>query len=642
MRTEIRVLAVEGVGGAEPVAAALGRTSLDPPVSAAASVDDSLAALEGVDAVVAATGGIDVVELLERVGERAPGLPVVVLTDDPEVVAAAAEAGATDCRSPTDGAGWELLGRRLVDAVERAAAERRDRALRDLHGATRRLLTAEDRATVAAVVTEAACEILDLPVSGVRYAAGGQLVPVEMTEARAELLGAAPPYDVEGPAPPAVAYRTGETVVLSEEEAAADGRDRAPLSDAAYVPLGDHGTLSVATTAATGLSSADRNLVETLAANAEAVLDALAEHERVRERETALARERDKHAALFENSQDAIVYCVFDGEAPIVESVNPAFEDVFGWSAEAVRGRDVDELLVPDEAFEAARSISRDTRAGARQDNTVERLTAAGRRQFLLRTVPVDVGGERAAYCLYVDVTERRQRQQRLAVLNRVLRHDLRNDMNVLLGSTEELAELVDDPDAREHVATIRRTGRTLLERSAQARLLQESLADDDGPVDLAAAARAAAARFRSSTPDATLETRLPETALVHGGGAMATVVGELLANAAEHAGPAPAVELAVEPAGDDGRVRLSVTDDGPGVPDHELAALDAGPETQLEHTSGLGLWLARWTVEDAGGTLRFEAPDGGGTRAVVTLPAARPTAAGERAARTGDDGGRD
>jgi Signal transduction histidine kinase len=56
---------------------------------------------------------------------------------------------------------------------------------------------------------------------------------------------------------------------------------------------------------------------------------------------------------------------------------------------------------------------------------------------------------------------------------------------------------------------------------------------------------------------------------------------------------------------------RLSVADDGPGIPDDERMVLNRATETSLEHGSGLGLWLAKWLVDASGGGLTFAVDDG-------------------------------
>lgn len=58
----------------------------------------------------------------------------------------------------------------------------------------------------------------------------------------------------------------------------------------------------------------------------------------------------------------------------------------------------------------------------------------------------------------------------------------------------------------------------------------------------------------------------------------------------------------------------------GPGIPDHELAALDRRGETDLTHGSGAGLWLLYTTVLESRGSVSFETEEG--TTVRIRLPA--------------------
>ncbi|PSQ09256.1 hypothetical protein BRC95_01400 [Halobacteriales archaeon QS_5_68_33] len=81
-------------------------------------------------------------------------------------------------------------------------------------------------------------------------------------------------------------------------------------------------------------------------------------------------------------------------------------------------------------------------------------------------------------------------------------------------------------------------------------------------------------------------------------------------------------VRVESERAGED--IRLRVADDGPGIPDHERSAVGESTEiTQLEHGSGLGLWVVRWVCESCGGRLRFGESDLGGAAVVLSLTGA-------------------
>lgn len=101
-------------------------------------------------------------------------------------------------------------------------------------------------------------------------------------------------------------------------------------------------------------------------------------------------------------------------------------------------------------------------------------------------------------------------------------------------------------------------------------------------------------------------------------------VLSNLVANAVRHAPDGGRVILRAT-AGD-GRTRLEVIDDGPGIEPGERTRVferfyRADPSRSVGG-SGLGLAIARWIVELHGGVIRAEAAEPHGCRIVVELPA--------------------
>jgi PAS domain S-box-containing protein len=334
-----------------------------------------------------------------------------------------------------------------------------------------------------------------------------------------------------------------------------------------------------------------------------------------------LRDERDRFSYLFNNLPDAVVETEFTDEAALVRSVNPAFTDVFGFDQRAVLDSDLDEFVLPpnEDARQEAQQLDAQGADGETVQAELRRRTADGFRDFLFRGIPYRRDDGRVwSFGIYTDITEQKERQRRLEVLNRVLRHNLRNDLTVVLGLADELHERTDDETHRDLIERLRRKAEQIASLSDRAREIERSVRREDAersPVDITERIPSLVAQYEQRY-DAPIETSLPAASVEGADGRFGRVVGELLENSLEHAGDEPTVSVIVESSPE--TVSVTVADDGPGIPQHELDVLTGSePITQLSHGSGLGLWLVIWVTESYGGTVTFEnTPDG----ATVTL----------------------
>ena len=238
-----------------------------------------------------------------------------------------------------------------------------------------------------------------------------------------------------------------------------------------------------------------------------------------------------------------------------------------------------------------------------------------------------DERGDDIGYALVLrDITGRHRYQQRLEVANRVLRHNLRNDMNVVQGYAESVASGATDDAKRAADAILDRTDELLTvgEKARKVSELDDSHARTPTRHDITELVAGIVHRTAREYPDTTVsidgaagaKARLTDSGSV--GTAIREVV-ELLVAQAEDEGIAIRVVVACE----DDAVAVRFDSTGPGIPAVEREALTAGSESPLQHADGLGLWLAYWCLIENGGTLNFEpdaspadgsAPDGGAT----------------------------
>lgn len=209
--------------------------------------------------------------------------------------------------------------------------------------------------------------------------------------------------------------------------------------------------------------------------------------------------------------------------------------------------------------------------------------------------------------------------RQKLAVVNRVIRHNLRNDSQVIIGYAEALRERVSDDEAREMADSLVVRARELSTMNEKTSRFQSIVEGDTSgaAADLQSLVESAVAELGDEYPDARIDVEVPSVDVAVGDDVRAAI-RELVENGIVHAGG-----VTVAGTRRNGTVRLDVTDDGPGIPEGELRPLDDDVEiTQLEHGTGIGLWIAKTAVETNGGELAF-GTTGEGTTVSVSLPTA-------------------
>jgi PAS domain S-box-containing protein len=219
------------------------------------------------------------------------------------------------------------------------------------------------------------------------------------------------------------------------------------------------------------------------------------------------------------------------------------------------------------------------------------------------------------------DISTKRFRQKQLSVLSRVLRHNVRNRTSVIKGNASYVRERIDDPNLREKMQAIDDATDDLNAASSRARRAERLLEDKESvrhPVDIAAIVRDVLAE--AETEAVAVRTEIPDAAMALAVGTepISRAIGEIVQNVVDHVDD-PTIRVRVVPGEETVRVRID--DDGSGIPEQERDVILAGEETDLAHSTGLGLWLVEWITSLSGGSLTFEESDLGGTAVVLTFP---------------------
>jgi signal transduction histidine kinase len=202
---------------------------------------------------------------------------------------------------------------------------------------------------------------------------------------------------------------------------------------------------------------------------------------------------------------------------------------------------------------------------------------------------------------------ERERRERQLEVLDRVLRHNLRNVASVVRGHAEAI--IVDEEGREGHAEKIVTANDELLALAEKERLITDLLQRDPSPnpVDVSGVVARATATVGERYPDATVTVDCPESVTALATDRLERAVLELVENGIEHVdGTAPTVTVSVTDTDDE--VLIAVADEGPGIPEVERRIV-RGEQTidPLSHGAGLGLWLVALVVDQSGGELVFE-----------------------------------
>jgi PAS domain S-box-containing protein len=362
--------------------------------------------------------------------------------------------------------------------------------------------------------------------------------------------------------------------------------------------------------------------------------DAVADRER--QLNEALAR----HAAVFESAIDGIITL---NESGSIESVNPAAERLFGHPAASLVRRGIATVLSDPKAPDAAPfGDLKGTVSGLGRVREMRGLRADGSR------FPADValsemtlGAHRLMVAVVRDASERKRVDRLKSEFVSTVSHELRTPLTSIAGSLGLLvggaAGLI--PDGAKRLMTIAHQNSQRLIRLINDILDLEKIESGKltftrKPLDLGTLAEDAveANQGFAQTRDVRLALDVVEhddITVLGDRDRLMQVVTNLLSNAIKFSPAGGEVRVSVRQ--HDCSARLSVADQGPGIPLEfrsrifgKFAQADSS-DTRQKGGTGLGLAIAKEIAERHGGNVSFESELGHGTVFHLDLPSAAP-----------------
>jgi len=533
--------------------------------------------------------------------------------------------------------------------IDITAEKRRRRTLESLYDEAQEVLTSQDRQTACDRAVSTALSIIDADVAEICLYDRGEdsLSPAASTsdspvfEASRIAVGNLLWVAYEG------ASRRIDDIEAVEGVLPHSGRE---IRSALLFPLGEHGVIAIGDGQQAAFDETDVQFAQLLAALVEITLD------RAQRQQSLEAVQELTQEALTAETPEEMVEPVLDRlpEAlnlpitglwqynrvrnqleplamtePATELIDtpPTFQpgDSIAWQAfEAGETKVVSDIGDRDDAYNEDSLIRSEVIAPLGEFGL---LMAGSVRPQTVTEIDRNIADTLASNLeTSLELIDSRQELELLdQVLGRVLRHNIRNELNIMKGYARVLIEET-DAEYTEFAEKILENCESLEQTANNARDMRRVFQSRDSRkvVDVDSIVDDAVEQLRDEQPtaaDITVTREASGAVLAHP--KLPTAVFHLLENALEHGIDSleDADQVRLTTYTDDGETVIEVCDDGPGIPTNELAVLDQHGESALEHGSGVGLWLVDRIVEYSEATIEFETTSGTTARIRLEQP---------------------
>lgn len=352
--------------------------------------------------------------------------------------------------------------------------------------------------------------------------------------------------------------------------------------------------------------------------------------------EAALASTDALYRDLLENASDLVLSASPEGA---IQLVNRAWKEALGYDDEEISRLEVWDFI-HDDHHERWRHEVDEILGGTGQGRleTVfvtkegEEIIVEGRLDCrIVDRRPTAVRG------IFRDITERKMIDRLKQEFVSTVSHELRTPLTSIIASLQLIERgCLDEPRAKELQTVALRNSRRLLglinDLLDVQKLAANKMVFQSEPVDVWPLLTEAAAGMRGFAESLEVELRVPQgmspLPVLGDRLRLLQVLHNLVSNAIKFSPRGDVVVLGAAATGD--RVRLSVRDHGPGIPEEfhdrlfeKFTQLDASP-TRRAGGSGLGLSIVKGLVEGMHGRILVATPESGdGTVFHVELPAA-------------------
>ena len=342
--------------------------------------------------------------------------------------------------------------------------------------------------------------------------------------------------------------------------------------------------------------------------------------QRVEERTAELVRAKDFAENLIRTANAMIIGLDTSGNVTIF---NKAAEDVTGYPAEEMMGRNWFDLAVPKDRLMEVHEVFTDLAEGKIQE-TFENpiITKAGATRYISwkNNVIVEGGKITATISFGIDITDRkaaeeiiRKANKQVALLTSITRHDIINQINTLQGYIAILRKRTPDAQDADVLAKIKTIADMILRQIVFTRDFQNVGAEPPRWIQVSNAIKS----FMSTSDLEGIAVAIDTGDLeIYADPLMEKVFFNLLDNSRRHGGHVSRIRISYEEKED--WLSLVYEDNGIGIPEEEKEKIFT---RGFGKNTGYGLFLIREILAITGFSILENGIPGSGARFVIRIP---------------------
>jgi PAS domain S-box-containing protein len=345
--------------------------------------------------------------------------------------------------------------------------------------------------------------------------------------------------------------------------------------------------------------------------------------------ETAMLESQQKFSALFDANPEAAVF--YDSDSRVIEA-NLRFSKLFGYSLDEIKGKDIIDLIVPDDAKEETKAIRQRIKSGLVEIVTTRKRKDGIEIPLLLTGSQVSLGDKViGSMFVFKDIGEIITAQEELSqalskaqtlneklnVVGRLTRHDVSNKLLPILGYSYILKKRYSDKaDVVEGLDKIVQSVRDSVKIFDFAKVYEHLGSETLVNVDVEKAVNEAVEMFSVLPFKVVNECH---GLIVQADSLLRQLIYNFIDNTKKYGQKTTTVRISFQKT-IQGGLQLIYEDDGVGIPlENRQALFKQGFSTG--GSTGYGLFLSRKMIEVYGWTITEEGKPGQGVKFIIKIP---------------------